>query len=92
MADCTVVSFTQELGDQSLLTVELEVNGELANRTAPFGPLPTAATAGCAPCVHFVGMWTIDANGDPTAVHESFVPDEVCTDQGAEMQVHLAPP
>jgi hypothetical protein len=92
MVDCTVTSIEQELGDPSQLTVELAVSGELAHRVVPFGPLPSEELTGCLPCVQFVGVWGLDGNGEPIMGAETFSPDEVCTDQGGEMAVHLGAP
>jgi hypothetical protein len=100
LIDCTVTSFEQELGDMSKwLTVTLAVTGEIANRIAPFGPLPTAETAGCVPpdlpLVRLNAPGNVrgrDANGNIIWNAESFSPFEAVTDQGTEIQIRAAPP
>jgi hypothetical protein len=100
LIDCSVTSFEQELNDMSkLLTVTLAVTGELPNRIAPFGPLPTAEKADCAagelPLVRLNAPGNVrgrDANGTILWHAESFSPFEAVTDQGTAIGIRAAPP
>ncbi|HET6585320.1 MAG TPA: hypothetical protein VFG69_17800 [Nannocystaceae bacterium] len=47
LVDCEVASIEQQLDPIPVLRITYVVSGELDGRVLPFGPLPTAALAGC---------------------------------------------
>jgi hypothetical protein len=100
LVECTVIDFEQELNDMSrFLTVTLAVTGEICNRVAPFGPLPTQEKAGCEggslPVVRLTSPGNVrgrDANDAIIWQAGSFSPFEAATNQGAEIRISASPP
>jgi len=99
---CTVdepEGFKQELDSAKQLTVNYLVDGEVEDRTLPFGPLPLASLADCEPgndpivrLVNAAAVRGLDGNGDVVWSTESFDPAEAATGQGAPITVRAARP
>jgi len=96
---CTVEKITQELDAANQLTIDYLVDGEVEDRTLPFGPLPLASLADCEPgndpivrLVNAGAVRGLDGNGGVVWITESFDPAEAATGQGAPITVRAARP
>lgn len=98
--DCTVESFTQQLGSMAnFLTVRYALGGDdIENREVQFGPIPLASLANCeggaAPTVR-VGVGAVrglSAGGDTVWEMKSVDPDRAQVGQGQSIDIRAGRP
>jgi hypothetical protein len=91
--DCDVALIEQ--ADSSRLTIAYDVDGDLAGRRLPVGPLPTAATAGCSSStpaeIRLASTSAVvgDAMGSAIWHSDTFSSNRAIVDQGAPILVDV---
>lgn len=96
LVDCEVASIEQQLDPIPVLRISYVVTGELDGRVLPFGPLPTAALAGCVdpalPTVRLSnGNLVVGYDGTNTKIWDgsTFAPEIAATDDEAPIVVDI---
>lgn len=90
--DCSIVWITQQLDATKDLTVTYRVNAPLAGGSLLFGPIPTAATSGCAtPEMRVAGAAIAgnDVDHDGIWQADGFAPASAITNQVAPVVVEV---
>jgi hypothetical protein len=90
--DCSIVWITQQLDATKDLTVTYRVTAPLAGGSLLFGPVPTAATSGCAaPEMRVAGAAIAGKDVDDQGIWQAdaFAPASATTNQGAPIVVSV---